>query len=78
LETPIFCAFRRVQVTSAKVDVARAAVAEAIIKHAEKLKLAKPHEFRISAIIPQENRIAESLHKLPAGTFIIYHILVPV
>lgn len=70
LETPatFFCAFRRVQVTSAKVDVARAAVAEAIIKHAAKLKLSNPYEFRVSAVIPQESRISESLHILRAGT----------
>ena len=61
-----------------EVEAARAAVSQAIVKHAKKLKLAKPHGLRISAIVPKENRISESLHELPAGLFTIYHILVPV
>ena len=61
-----------------RVEAAQTAVGQAIVNHAKKLKLAKPHELRVSTVVPQESRIAESLHDLPAGVFVIYHILVPV
>jgi hypothetical protein len=61
-----------------EVDAARSALGHAIVEHAKKLKLAKPHELRISTIVQQEDRIMESLHELASGTFVIYHILVPV
>ena len=50
-----------------KVETARNAVGEAVVKHAEKLKLSRPYQFRVSPVIPQESRISESLHLLPAG-----------
>jgi hypothetical protein len=61
-----------------KVDFARDAIHKAIAKHATKLKLAKSQRIRVSTLIPDESRITESIHELPAGNFSIYHLQVAV
>ncbi|MGO9528685.1 MAG: hypothetical protein ACLP0A_14055 [Verrucomicrobiia bacterium] len=58
-----------------EVDRARTAVREAILEHAAKLKLSQSEQIKISAVMPDEFRITESVHVLPSGTFTIYHVL---
>ena len=61
-----------------KVEAAQIAVRQAILEHAKKLKLAKPYQLRVSTIVPHETRINESLHDLPPGIFVVYHVLIAV
>jgi hypothetical protein len=58
-----------------KVDEARTAIHEAIVKHAGKLRLSKTQQIRVSTVIPDESRITESIHELPKGVFTIYQVL---
>lgn len=58
-----------------EVDRARNAIHEAVVEHAAKLKLSQSQQIRVSAVIPDESRITESIHELPRGVFTIYHVL---
>lgn len=57
-----------------KVEEARKAIQEAIVKHATKLKLSNSQPIRVSTVIQNEQRITESIHELPSGSFTIYHL----
>lgn len=60
------------------VEKARASVGAAIKKHGNKLKCRPPFDMVVSAIVPGESRISETIHRLPHGDFTIYHLFVAV
>lgn len=60
------------------VEKARASVGSAVKKHADKLKCMPPFDMAISAIVPGESRISETVHRLSHGDFTIYHLFVSV
>ncbi len=58
-----------------KVEDARTAIHDTIVKYATKLKLANPQRVQVSTVLPHESRISESIHELQTGKFTIYHLL---
>jgi len=61
-----------------KLDRAQSGIHNAIAEYAAKLKLSQEQQIRVSELIPDENRITESIHVLPNGNFTIYHLLLAV
>lgn len=57
------------------VERARIAIHKAIVEHSAKLRFSTSEQIKVSAIVPNELRITESVHELPQRQFRIFHVL---
>jgi hypothetical protein len=60
-----------------QVDKARTGIAAAVLKNAQTLRLAAPHQLQSSPVLSGD-WVDETQHQLGARPFTIYHMLIPV
>jgi hypothetical protein len=60
------------------VEKARGSVATLIEANREKLRTAPPFKLVVSAVLPGDTRVSETIHALGHGDFVIYHLFIAV
>ncbi len=60
------------------IKKARTSVGNSIEANHKKLKTIPPFKLTPSSVLPRNSRVSETIHALPQGDFVIYHVFVAV